>query len=199
MKIILASASPRRRELLNLIGIRPEIRIPSINEEILPGEPLEKFLERITREKSRNVFAERPAGALVVSADTIVLLNGLVIGKPTDQDNARDILRKLAGGMHEVWTGLSIIHRGKCFFDFARTRVFFEQISDQEINDYLDHEQYLDKAGAYAIQGRAAIFVKKIEGCYFNVMGFPLHLFSQMLKKIGLSIGDMISEGDNPI
>lgn len=191
MKIILASASPRRRELLQLVGIDPEVIAPQIDEEIRPGESLEKFLMRVTREKSASVYSEKYDDALILSADTIVLLKGSVIGKPVDRNNAYEILRKLSGKVHEVWTGVSIFHLGKYWFDLSRTRVFFEEISDREIFDYLDDEHYMDKAGAYAIQGRAAVFVKKIEGCYFNVMGFPLHLFSRMLKRLGFSIGDL--------
>lgn len=199
MKIILASASPRRRDLLRLIGINPEIIAPRIDERIRPGETLEKFLMRITREKTKSVYSERIADALILSADTIVLLNGSVIGKPADRDHACEILKKLAGRMHEVWTGISLFHQGRYGFDVSKTRVFFDDLSDREITDYLDHEDYLDKAGAYAIQGRAAVFVKKVEGCYFNVMGFPLQLFSRMLKKLGFSIGDITSAVKKPI
>lgn len=173
--------------------------MPRLDEKILSGEPLPEFLKRITREKVRSVYTQEFTGGLILSADTIVLLHGMVIGKPADRDEAIEILRNLSGRIHEVWTGVSIFYRGKFSFDISRTRVFFEKISEKEIFDYLDGEHYLDKAGAYAIQGKAAVFVKKIEGCYFNVMGFPLHLFSRMLKKLGLSVSDLHSESEKPV
>ena len=102
------------------------------------------------------------------------------------RDHAREMLNLLSGQMHEVWTGISILHRGKTGFDCQRTRVYFDAIDRRELEHYLNHEHYLDKAGAYAIQGRAAAFVRKINGCYFNVMGLPLNLLIKMLKKAGI-------------
>lgn len=126
--------------------------------------------------------------SVILSADTIVLLQNKILGKPIDRRHAYTMLASLSNQMHEVWTGISIAYQQKVLFDYQRTKVYFEKISDSEIEYYLDNEQYLDKAGAYAIQGRASVFVKKIEGCYFNVMGLPLHLIMQMLKRIGIQI-----------
>lgn len=188
MKIILASASPRRRELLKLIGLNPEIRIPEISESMVPGEAIEKFMERITISKGINAYQRRYYSSLVISADTIVLLDDRVIGKPRDREDAREMLQSLSGRMHRVWTGMALMYRGETRFRLAQTRVFFQKLSETEIISYLEHEDYLDKAGAYAIQGRAAIFVERIEGCFFNVMGFPLNLFYSMAGDLGIDL-----------
>ena len=188
MKIILASASPRRRELLKLIGLNPEIRIPEISESMVPGESIEKFMERITIAKGINAYQRRYYSSLVISADTIVLLDDRVIGKPRDREDAREMLQSLSGRMHRAWTGMALMYRGETRFRLAQTRVFFQRLSETEIISYLEHEDYLDKAGAYAIQGRAAIFVERIEGCFFNVMGFPLNLFYSMAGDLGIDL-----------
>ena len=188
MDFILASSSPRRKELLNLVGIDPLVICPDIRENIIDGESLEKFLKRITAEKARGIYRDTYLNSVILSADTIVLLQDKILGKPVDRRHAYTMLASLSDQMHEVWTGISIVYKQKILFDYQRTKVYFEKISDSEIEYYLDHEQYLDKAGAYAIQGRASVFVKKIDGCYFNVMGLPLHLIMQMLKKIDIQI-----------
>jgi septum formation protein len=184
MELILASSSPRRKELLELIGIKPEIVIPGIDEKIKSSESLSEFLRRITLGKAQSVFEQRFFNSVVISADTIVILEKRLIGKPENREGAFIMLKDLSNKMHEVWTGLSLLYRGKTWFDISRTKVYFDHIPEAEIEYYLDREHYMDKAGAYAIQGRASVFVKKIEGCFFNVMGFPLHLFKKMLKVI---------------
>lgn len=188
MKIILASSSPRRKELLKLIGLEPEIIEPKVEEFIEMEEKSLDFLKRLTILKGKSVYINEYFNFIIISSDTIVLLKNKIIGKPKDREDAFSILRALSNNVHEVWTGVSIIYKGKTYFDYAKTKVFFEEITDDEINCYLDNEDYLDKAGAYAIQGRASVFVKKIEGCFFNVMGFPLNLFFNMLKNIGINI-----------
>jgi len=171
---------------MSLVGIDPQVIFPDVKEYIIEGESLKNFLKRVTAEKARSVYRSKYVNAVVLSADTIVLLNDKVLVKPTDRDHARVMLTSLSDRMHEVWTGVSIIYRKKIRFAYERSKVYFEKISESEIEYYLDHENYLDKAGAYAIQGRASVFVKKINGCYFNVMGLPLHLMMQMLKKMGI-------------
>jgi len=188
MKLILASSSPRRKELLNLVGIEPEILVPQVDESSRPGESIETFLRRVTIAKGRAVYRDAFFDSPVISADTIVLCEDKIIGKPQSRADAFGFLKTLSDNMHEVLTGVSIFYRGVSHYDFACTRVFFSAISDDEINYYLDNENYMDKAGAYAIQGLASVFVKKIAGCYFNVMGFPLNLFYNMLKGMGISL-----------
>jgi septum formation protein len=188
MEIILASASPRRKELLELLGIEPRIIIPTVDEEIKPGEPVETFLRRVAIAKGQSVFSDHFYHTPIISADTIVLCENKLIGKPQTRADAFGFLKTLSNNDHEVLTGISILYHGTIHYDFARTQVVFTEISDEEINYYLDNENYMDKAGAYAIQGKASVFVKKIDGCYFNVMGFPINLFYTMLKKIGINL-----------
>jgi len=188
MKIVLASASPRRRELLCLIGLNPEIIIPDIDEVSRPDEAPEVFLERVAIAKGIEVYKKKFFRHLLISADTVVLLENSLIGKPLDRGDAFRMLRRLSGQRHEVLTGISLMCQGETTFAISRTAVYFKELAEKEIDFYLDHETYLDKAGAYAIQGRAAIFVEKIEGCFFNVMGFPLSLFYRMVEERGLDL-----------
>ena len=174
MKVVLASASPRRKELLQLIGLAPEVIPPDIEEAARPGEAIGDFLERVTIAKAIEVYKKKFFHSLLISADTVVLLDDTLIGKPANRADAFAMLRRLSGRRHEVLTGLALMYQGETRFAISRTRVFFKTLDDGEIDFYLDHENFMDKAGAYAIQGRAAIFVERIEGCYFNVMGFPL-------------------------
>lgn len=188
MRVILASASPRRKELLQLIGLVPEVIAPDIGEAALPGEAIDAFLRRVAIAKGIEVFRKRFFHALIVSADTVVLLDGALIGKPTGREDACSMLDRLSGRSHEVLTGLALMYEGETSFAISRTRVQFKKLAGDEIAHYLDHENYMDKAGAYAIQGMAAIFVERIEGCYFNVMGFPLNLFYRLLSERGLNL-----------
>jgi septum formation protein len=190
MKIVLASASPRRQELLRLIGLNPEIVIPDIDEAPRPAEAIDAFLQRVTIAKGIEVYKKKFYSHLLISADTIVLLGDLLIGKPVNSADAFRMLKQLSGQRHEVLTGISLMYRGETRFEISRTAVYFKELTVSEINFYLDHENYLDKAGAYAIQGRAAIFVERIDGCFFNVMGFPLNLFYRMINERGLNLYD---------
>ncbi|MBN2346298.1 MAG: septum formation protein Maf [Candidatus Aminicenantes bacterium] len=190
MNVVLASASPRRKELLQMIGIQPQVLPPDIEEILHPGEAIEEFLRRVAIAKGIAVYRKSFFQSLLVSADTVVLLDGSSIGKPGDRGEAQAMLRRLSGRMHQVLTGLAVMHQGETRFAISRTRVFFKALEDREIDLYLDHEHFLDKAGAYAIQGRAALFVERIEGCFFNVMGFPLNLFYRMLIERGVHLDD---------
>jgi septum formation protein len=188
MDIILASSSPRRKELLKLLGIEPRIIVPTVDEDIKPGEPVETFIRRVAIAKGQAVYRDNYYHTPIISADTIVLCENKLIGKPRTRSEAFGFLKTLSNNVHDVLTGVSILYHGTSHYDFARTRVEFTGIADEELNYYLDNENYMDKAGAYAIQGKASVFIKKIDGCYFNVMGFPLNLFYTMLKKIGIHI-----------
>ncbi len=188
VKFILASSSPRRRELLKQVGVEPLIVVPEVDESRKQDEPVDVFIRRVTLAKGSAVYREEYFFIPIISADTIVLCAGQLIGKPANRDEAYRFLTLLSGNEHEVWTGVAILYRGESYYNLARTRVVFSEISQIELEHYLEHEHYMDKAGAYAIQGLASLFVERIEGCYFNVMGFPLNLFYAMLKKIGLSL-----------
>ncbi len=188
MKLILASSSPRRKELLGLLDIKPQILIPEVDESVNPGETTDDFLRRVTLSKGKAVYKAEHFEIPIVSSDTIVVCDNTVIGKPVNMGDAYNMLRNLSGKVHEVLTGVAIRYKGTPHYDYSRTRVEFNDISDEELDYYLANEHYKDKAGAYAIQGKASVFVKKIDGCYFNVMGFPLNLFYNMLKKLGINL-----------
>jgi septum formation protein len=185
---ILASSSPRRKELLRMLGIEPRIIAPEADERINPGESPEDFIRRVAISKGEAVYKPEFYDIPVISSDTIVLCENRIIGKPAGREEAYEFLRILSGNTHEVLTGVSIRYRGEAYYDYARTRVEFSHIPESEILYYLDNEDYMDKAGAYAIQGKASVFIEKIDGCFFNVMGFPLNLFYGMLKKIGITL-----------
>jgi septum formation protein len=188
MRIILASKSPRRKELLNVIGIEPEIFHPSIHEIMVDGEALEKFLERITESKVEAIYREDHGDSLLIGCDTVVVCNNRMMGKPRSRDEAFGFLKELSGQPHEVLSGLFLRYKRERRFQIERTTVHFSRMTDDEINEYLDHGEYKDKAGAYGIQGHASIYIPRIEGCYFNVVGFPLPLFYTMTKTMGIPL-----------
>ena len=182
--LVLASASPRRKELLSILGI-PFTVIPSSIDEIpTPGESPETFVVRIAKEKCAEV-ASRVSHSVVLSADTVVTIDGEILGKPIDAHDAATMLRKLAGRDHWVYTAICVLHQEKeeMLEGLDRTRVWFVPLDDATIHDYIRRENVLDKAGAYAIQGYAAVFIPKIEGNYFNVMGLPLPLVHSLLSR----------------
>ncbi len=181
---ILASTSPRRKELLELININPEIISPIYEESTKSNEPIYEFLKRVSVGKGRSIINKNNSNKIIISSDTIVVIGNKIIGKPKNREDAFNFLKELSNNEHRVITGIALHFKGECIYDFRETKVLFEYLSEKEINSYLDKEKYMDKAGAYAIQGLASVFVKKIEGCFFNVMGFPLNLFSNMLKKL---------------
>jgi septum formation protein len=184
MKLVLASSSPRRQELLQRAGFEFEVR-PSGTEEVCrSGESAEDFVQRAAREKSLSVAAVSPPGSLVLGADTVVVIDGLILGKPSDRDDAARMLRMLSGTSHRVVTGVCLVRAPVEIEGVAHetTMVKFRDLEEEEIRDYVASGEPLDKAGAYAIQGLASRFVTRIEGCYFNVVGLPIPLVYDMLK-----------------
>ncbi|TSA24507.1 septum formation inhibitor Maf [bacterium] len=182
--IILASRSPRRAFLLEQVGLHFE-QIPSHIEENLNGMLPEEFVLYYSREKAEEVQKSHP-DSLIIGADTIVVLDNMIIGKPQNDEESFQILKKLSGKCHEVLTGVSILFHDSQISDIAKTKVYFKQISDEDIREYVFTGEPMDKAGAYGIQGFGSQFIDKIEGCYFNVMGFPIPLFYEMIKKVTL-------------
>ena len=182
MNLILASQSPRRRELLSILGLPFTVVPASIDEIPLPGETPEIFVVRAAREKGMEV-ASRVSQSVVLSADTVVTIDGEILGKPQDEADAARMLRKLSGRDHWVYTAVTIVNqvRQETVGGLDRTRVWFHSLTDEQIRDYIRRENVFDKAGAYAIQGYAGIYIPKIEGNYFNVMGLPLPLVHQLL------------------
>jgi len=194
-KIILASASPRRKELLAAAGIAFEV-IPSTIEERQGGqETAETFVCRMAREKAQDVLSRLPTRSpqIVLGADTVVLVDGRTLGKPVSVEDATAMLRMLSGKEHQVLTAVCLLHREASAaaqpiptaedIRTASTTVRFSSLSEVEIQEYVASGECFDKAGAYAIQGRASKFVESIDGCYFNVVGLPVSLVYQMLQR----------------
>jgi septum formation protein len=176
-RIILASASPRRKQILSQMGLNFEIDIPAPIDEQSFIEPdnLEGSLKKLAEKKAACV-AENNQNALVVGADTVVCSDSTILGKPESRDDAFTMLRKLSGRKHYVRTAVALVCR-ECGFSQSlveTTEVYFRDITDAEINEYLTDDEYRDKAGAYAIQGQALVFIDKINGCYYNVVGLPV-------------------------
>ena len=183
-KIVLASASPRRKELLEQCGVRPEIITSDIEEIISPNHTPEEISMSLSFQKARDV-SERIGQVLIIAADTVVVFDGVILGKPLNDEEAFSMLRRLSGRSHRVITGYSIIDaEGKQkVVEYETTKVYFRSLSDQEILDYISTGECSDKAGAYGIQGKGALLVERIEGCYFNVMGLPISKLNYSLKK----------------
>lgn len=183
--LILASASPRRQELLRVLGIEFDVIPSDVNEEFLNGETPRDHVLRLARDKSMFVSRDNP-GAWVLGADTVVVINDEVLGKPETPDEERAMLAKLSGRSHRVLTGFSIVKSGKLLIhDVVESTVIFKEIHEDEIEWYASTEEPYDKAGGYAVQGMAAYFVKEIHGSYANVVGLPLTEVVTALKHVG--------------
>lgn len=196
--LVLASASPRRRELLTQAGFTFRVHPAHIPEDPFAGEDPVAYVTRLAREKAlavyRELTAEETARAgvpadssapIVLGADTTVTIDGLILGKPEDAADAERMLRMLSGRTHRVITGVAVVRAAGAVAAAETTEVRFQQLTDEEIAAYVASGEPMDKAGAYAIQGRAACWIPRIEGCYFNVVGLPLALVSNMLKPDG--------------
>jgi septum formation protein len=183
--IVLASASPRRSELLALAGIEFSVMPSDICEDVLPGEEPSEHVIRLSREKARAVAATS-GGSLFIGADTVVVLNGRIMGKPVDEQEAHEMLSALSGRTHEVITGFTLFdgETGVCLSRSVRTEVTFRQLSEQEIREYIASGCPMDKAGAYAIQGGAVHFVRSICGSYSNVVGLPMAELYELLQTV---------------
>lgn len=184
MQLVLASMSPRRRELLARAGFIFEVRPSSINETPLPEEPPEDFARRAAQDKALAVAAESPPGSLILGADTIVVADHEILGKPADASDALRMLRLLSGRTHRVITGICIVHPPGSIeaVTHETTHVTFRTLDEVEIAAYVASGEPFDKAGAYGIQGLASKFVTRVEGCYFNVVGLPVALVYDLLK-----------------
>jgi len=190
MPIVLASASPRRQELLKNAGINFVVRPANIEEIQRAGEDPVAFAERLARDKARAVL-DSACGSVILGADTVVVAGDQVLGKPSDTEDAARMLRLLADRQHFVITGVCLIGTGFEDADFEdirseKTVVHFTPLPEAEIRDYVSTGEPMDKAGAYAIQGRASGWISKIEGDYFNVVGLPVDLVRRMLREHGV-------------
>jgi septum formation protein len=187
--LILASQSPRRAELLCNAGISFEVRPADVDESVRAGEDPLEYVKRLAREKALAILATAPAGALVLGADTTVMVDGESLGKPADEDEARRMLERLSGRGHKVMTGVCVAFRdldGAAVAEVEAevTEVEFTAMSAKEIAEYVASGEPMDKAGAYAIQGRASRWIPRIAGCYFNVVGLPVSRVCAMLAHI---------------
>lgn len=186
--IILASGSPRRKELLARLGLTFSVVPAQIEEDISSSQLPQELTQEIAFQKARYV-SKRIKKGLIIGADTIVVLEDHLLGKPVNEEDAFNKLSLLNGKRHEVVTGLCVIDAasGDVQMEAEITRVYFRKITDTEIRGYIASGECMDKAGAYAIQGRGAIFVDRIEGCYYNVVGLPLTRLYLMLQKRGVN------------
>jgi septum formation protein len=186
LSLVLASRSPRRRELLATAGFEFTIRAGAVEEVRAPGEAPEDYALRLAREKAEAAWLAGPRSAdeVVLGADTIVVLGDLVLEKPDGREGARWMLEQLSGREHRVITGVCLRHAGGAELASESTLVKFVALSAEEIADYVATGEPMDKAGAYAIQGLASKFVQRIEGCFFNVVGLPLALVYRKLKEV---------------
>ena len=192
-QIILASASPRRFELLQQINVRAIVQSVDIDESQKPDEPVMDYVQRLAMEKAQCGFEtiENEQKLPVLGADTIVEVNGVILGKPENRSQAKYMLQQLSGKKHTVHTSVAIVTEDERFFDTSSSQVYFKVLEELEIDCYLATGEADDKAGAYAIQGIAAQFIKNINGSFSGVMGLPLFETAQLLKQCGvLPLGD---------
>jgi septum formation protein len=185
LRVILASQSPRRRELLNLVGIAHEVQPADIDETYLPGEHPREHAERLARGKTA-VIVERAPDAVVIGSDTIVVVDGDVLGKPADDGDAARMLARLAGRSHTVITAVAVAWRGATRSAVEEVGVTFHPLTREEIDAYVATREPMDKAGAYGIQGYGATIVSRVDGDYFAVMGLPLQRLTRVLGALGI-------------
>lgn len=197
MHLILASKSPRRRELLSMLGLHPEILSLQVDEAcdrtVLTPEELVMGLACRKVRAAADLLMQSGRGAedsMLLSADTVVALDGRILEKPKDTDDARSMLRALSGRRHEVYTGIALMHNGRFAVDVQMTAVWFRALTDEETERYIASGEPMDKAGAYAIQQRGCLFVERIEGDFYNVVGLPLERVDALMQStfgVGLS------------
>jgi septum formation protein len=183
--LILASSSPRRAELLRAAGIDFTVRAAGVDEAIRPNESPGDYVVRLSREKARAVARGHE---LTLGADTTVVINGEIMGKPADAEEAGRMLRALSGQWHQVLTGVTLARADRILSAVSSTRVKFAELSDAEIEWYISTGEPMDKAGAYAIQGRASLFIEGVEGSYSNVVGLPMRLTYELARQLGVEL-----------
>ena len=187
--LILASASPRRKELMHMLGFTDIVIRPAEGDEHPPkGAAPDEIVKALSRAKAREVADKAGSDAVVIAADTIVWLDGKLLGKPHSEEEAFTMLRMLSGKSHEVYTGVTVTDRDGELCEAECSRVCFRELTDDEIRHYIATGEPMDKAGAYGAQGKGALFVRSIEGDFFNVMGLPVCRLGQMLAKKGVPV-----------
>lgn len=188
-KIILASASPRRKHLLLQLGLDFTVDPSGSEESIHLHLPPNLIAVTLAENKAKDV-ARRHKDGLILGADTIVVIDGLILGKPRDKEQAMEMLSRLSGRWHSVYTGIALIDAktGRQIKDYEESKVKFKNLSQREIENYINTGESLDKAGAYGIQGKGSLLVEKIEGCYYNIVGLPLFKLNTLLEEFGIEI-----------
>jgi septum formation protein len=188
MRLILGSQSPRRKEILNFFSL-PFVQIPSgfdENKVLFKGDPA-LYAETLSLEKAKELHRRFPQD-LIISADTVVFFEGELFNKPENNSQAFSMLKKLSGNWHQVFTAITVYSNEKVITQSEETRILFNSLSDEQILLYHSHHPCLDKAGGYAIQGPGGLIVRKIEGCYYNVMGLPVNLLREVLYHFGIDL-----------
>lgn len=189
MGIILASASPRRRALLEQVGLHGfRLFAPQVDEEIGRDMPPGALVETLSLRKAKAVRAKADPGDIVIAADTVVSLEGEVLGKPQDETDAFRMLSALSGNRHQVYTGMTVLQGERTITEHEMTTVSFRELEPKEIQDYIATGEPMDKAGAYGIQGVGALLVDRIEGDYYNVMGLPVYRLCRILADLGVDV-----------
>jgi septum formation protein len=193
-RLILASRSPRRAELLTRLGLEFTVRIPDVDERLRPGEDPAVAAQRLARRKAE---AEVSDGALVIGCDTLVVHRDRMLGKPVDAEHAVEMLRRLQGDQHIVHTGVALAQPGRVESAVESTRVWFRSLDRHECDEYVGTNEPMDKAGAYGIQGFGAAIVERIEGDYFNVMGLPIQRLLELFTRFGwrYAFGRLVASG----
>lgn len=193
MNIILASKSPRRREILNTLNVKFNIVTAETDENSDTQNP-EELVKELALKKASAVMEKLIAenkftdDTVIIGSDTVVSKDGKILGKPKDRENAKEMLNMLSGDSHKVISGIAIITSNRKLTAVETTDVYFDKMSEYEIKAYIDSGECDDKAGAYGIQGKASRFIKKIDGCYFNVVGLPVNLLHNMAKELNIDM-----------
>ncbi len=188
MKIILASKSPRRKELMDMLNLKYEVIVSDAEEILEEGLKIEEQAKRLSYIKAKTVFNETTGDRIVIGSDTMVIKDGKIYGKPKNEEDAFRILKELNGSKHQVITGLAILveRSGKYqeYLDYDITEIYFKNMTDEEIKNWIATGEAIDKAGAYAVQGKFSVFIEKINGNYWSVMGLPIHKVYDILKVV---------------
>lgn len=182
MRLVLASSSPRRARLLDQLDLVYEVIPSNVDESVLPDEPAAAFVERLAREKAAEVASP---GDLVIAADTVVVHRGKIMGKPAHPEEARSMLVRISGETHEVFTGVAAAGGGEIVSLVDVTEVRMLDVTNEELAAYVESGEPMDKAGAYALQGRGGVFVESVVGSPFTVIGLPIHLLPRLVSKVG--------------
>lgn len=185
---VLASSSPRRKALLRQIGLKFQVLSHRFPEAQHKGRNIELVVRKAALKKAKSASKLVPKDKLIIAADTVVVLKNKILGKPRSKKEAFKMLKILSGRVHKVITGLALGYNGKFMAEVEVTRVIFKKLTKSEIIDYISTGEPLDKAGAYGIQGRASVFVKRVSGCYFNVVGLPLYRLVKMFEKFKVKL-----------